>query len=331
MRARPLGRTGLTVSPVGLALAALGRPAYINLDHAADLGDDRSVAALERRAHAMLDEAVGAGVRYVDAARSYGRAEAFLASWLDGRGAGAVPVTVGSKWGSTYTAGWRADADVHEVKDHSLGTLRRQVAESRALLGDRLDLYQIHSATLDSGVLDDAGVLAELVALGDGGVVVGVSVSGPRQVEVVRHALAAQVDGIVPFRCVQATWNVLEPSAGAALAEAADAGWGVIVKEGVANGRLTSRNDDPGFAAQRGALDAVAARHGVTVDAVALAAALAQPWAGVVLSGASTRQQLRSNLTAATLALTGDDLDALAPLAEPADVYWRTRSQLPWN
>ena len=47
------------------------------------------------------------------------------------------------------------DAEVHEVKDHSLAALARQAAESRELLGDHLDLYQVHSATLDSGVLED--------------------------------------------------------------------------------------------------------------------------------------------------------------------------------
>jgi hypothetical protein len=57
-------------------------------------------------------------VRYVDAARSYGRAEAFLARWLARRGHGSDELTVGSKWGYTYTAGWRTDADRHEVKDH---------------------------------------------------------------------------------------------------------------------------------------------------------------------------------------------------------------------
>ena len=41
---RTLGTTGLSVSPVGLGLAALGRPGYINLGHADDLGDDHDVA-----------------------------------------------------------------------------------------------------------------------------------------------------------------------------------------------------------------------------------------------------------------------------------------------
>jgi len=61
-----LGSTDLIVSRIGLGLAALGRPAYINLGRQRDLGPHRSVAELERRCHDMLDAAYAAGVRYVD-------------------------------------------------------------------------------------------------------------------------------------------------------------------------------------------------------------------------------------------------------------------------
>ncbi|TME47509.1 MAG: aldo/keto reductase, partial [Chloroflexi bacterium] len=82
MALRPLGLTGLRVTPIGLGLAALGRPGYLTLDRAHDLGHDRSVEALERRSHEVLSAAYDAGIRYVDAARSYGFAERFLGSWL---------------------------------------------------------------------------------------------------------------------------------------------------------------------------------------------------------------------------------------------------------
>src|SRR3954466_15692319 len=85
---RTLGRSGLPVTAIGLGLAALGRPGYLTLGHGQDLGADRSVEAMERHAHAVLDGAYDAGVRYFDAARSYGRAEAFLASWLPAAEAG---------------------------------------------------------------------------------------------------------------------------------------------------------------------------------------------------------------------------------------------------
>ena len=327
MRTRPLGSTGLQVTPVGLGLAALGRPAYIDLGRDADLGADRGVEELERRCHQVLDAAYDHGVRYLDAARSYGRAEEFLASWLDARGLDPDEVTVGSKWGYTYVGDWRMDAETHEVKDHSLAALTRQLAETRALLGDHLDLYQVHSATLDSGVLEDPAVLAELARLRDDGVVIGRSSSGPGQAATIRRALEVTADGVGPFACVQATWNLLEPSAGPALAEASAAGWGVIVKEAVANGRLTPHGQGPAAAA----LGRVAARHGAGVDAVALAAVLANPWTDVVLSGAVTPAQLEANLAALRVELTPEDLEELAILAEPPERYWQERAGLSWS
>ena len=327
MRTRPLGSTGLQVTPVGLGLAALGRPAYIDLGRDADLGADRGVEELERRCHQVLDAAYDHGVRYLDAARSYGRAEAFLASWLDARGLDPDEVTVGSKWGYTYVGDWQMDAETHEVKDHSLAALTRQLSETRALLGDHLDLYQVHSATLDSGVLEDPAVLAELARLRDEGVVIGLSSSGPGQAATIRRALEVTADGVGPFACVQATWNLLEPSAGPALAEASAAGWGVIVKEAVANGRLTPHGQGPAAAT----LGRVAARHGAGVDAVALAAVLANPWTDVVLSGAVTPAQLEANLAALRVELTPEDLEELAILAEPPERYWQERAGLSWS
>jgi aryl-alcohol dehydrogenase-like predicted oxidoreductase len=324
MNVRPLGLTGLTVTPIGLGLAALGRPAYITLGRDADLGSDRSTTALEQRCHEMLDVAYAAGIRYVDAARSYGLAEAFLASWLDKRNLPAGAITVGSKWGYTYTGSWRLDAPVHEVKDLSVDALRRQMAESRALLGDRLRLYQIHSATLESGVLTDRRVLADLVQLRAEGLAVGLTVTGPKQRETIERALNASVDGVNPFQAVQATWNVLETSAGTALADAKAQGWGVIVKEALANGRLV----DEHAGAEVASLRRQATTLGTALDALAMAIVLWQPWVDVVLSGAVTRDQLRSNVSALTIPPQTFDSQSLA---EPPADYWARRATLAWS
>jgi aryl-alcohol dehydrogenase-like predicted oxidoreductase len=315
-----LGRAGLPATRLGLGLAAVGRPAYINLGHHDDVAADPSVEGLRAQSHRLLDAALAAGIRYFDAARSYGLAEEFLGGWLSARGLGPGDVTVGSKWGYRYTAGWRADAETQEVKDLSLATLQRQLAETREQLGDRLRLYQIHSATLESGVLEDAAVLAALAALRAEGVAIGVSVTGPRQADTIDRAVQTGA-----FDTVQATWNLHEPSAGPALERAHAAGLGVIVKEAVANGRLTERGAPP-------ALSDAARTLGVAPDAVALAAVLEQPWADVVLSGASTPPMLASNLHAlavpAGAALAQPGLDALR---EAPEAYWDARSRLPWN
>lgn len=332
MQLRPLGDSSLLVSPVGLGLAALGRPGYINLGHGADLGEERSIEAMEARSHEVLDAALEGGVRYFDAARSYGLAERFLASWTEARGPRAAEATIGSKWGYRYTAEWRADAEVHEVKEHSLAMLREQWEESRSVLGGRLGVYQIHSATLESGVLENRPVLEELVRLRSvEGVRIGLSLSGPAQAETLRKALEARVEGERVFDAVQATWNLLEPSAGAALGEARAAGVGVIVKEALANGRLTERNRDPAFEARLAVLRGEAERLETTVDALALAAALARPWADVVLSGAATARQLRSNLAAPDVRWDAEAADRLGALAEPPAEYWRTRGGLAWT
>lgn len=312
----------MTMERLGLGLAALGRPGYMTLGHGGDLGET-SVEAMERRCHELLDAALAAGVRNVDAARSYGRSEEFLASWLASRKIEPGALTISSKWGYTYTAGWRADAARHEVKDHSVAALRRQLAESRTLLGPYLDIYQIHSVTPESPVLTDAEVLGELGRLRDAGVLVGLSLSGPRQAEVLEQALRVRAGGSLLFGSVQATWNLLERSSGEMLARAHAAGLRVMIKEGLANGRL-ARETPPLLAEVARALSA-------TPDAVALAAILAQPWADVVLSGAATLDQLGQNLRAAALRLDPGALAELEPLEEAPAQYWAHRAKLAWT
>lgn len=316
----PVAARGTVESTLGIGMAAVARPAYITSGRAADLGSERGVDDLRKRSHDVLDAAYAAGIRYIDVARSYGRAEEFLASWL-----AAHPeiddVEIGSKWGYRYVGEWRVDAPVHEVKDHSLPMFRTQLAETAALLGPRVGIYHVHSATLETGVLDDTALHAAMAELRDRGVRVGVSTSGPQQAEVVRRAVAVTVGGAPLFTSVESTWNPLEPSAGPALAEAAAAGARVIVKEAVANGRLV-----PGGDARA---EAIAAHAGVPLDQLAIAAAIAQPWAWRVLSGAVDATQVASN--AAAVGLGAVPLDALAELAEPAADYWAARSARTWT
>ena len=316
---------------MGLGLAALGRPGYINLGHGVDLDHSYDRAALERHAHTVLDAAWAGGIRYFDAARSYGRAEEFLGSWLHARAIPSQAVTIGSKWGYTYTANWQVTAEKHEVKEHSLPVLQRQWQESQRYLGSYLRLYQIHSATLESGVLTNPAVLTELAAIKQGGVAIGLSLSGPQQGVTLEQALAVTVDGVRLFDAVQATWNLLERSAEPMLRQAHAVGLKVMIKEALANGRLTVRNDAAEFAPQLALLRQAATRLGATIDALALAAVLAQPWVTLVLSGAATVDQLASNLTAMAVTWDEEAATALLPLVETPELYWRTRGSLAWN
>ena len=311
----------LTLAPLGLGLAAIGRPAYITTGRNADLDDDRSVDAMRGRAHDLLDAAWARGIRFFDAARSYGRAEKFLGSWLAAHPERRAELTIESKWGYAYVGGWRMDAEVHERKEHSLGMLERQWPETLAALGGPPDVYLVHSLTPDSPALADDPLLDRLRELAASGVRIGVSTSGPGQGAALDAARALPDS---PFAAVQATWNLLEPSAAPALARAHGAGWLVVVKEAVANGRLTSAGVEPRAAA-------LADADGQALDAFAIGIARAQPWGDVVLSGAVTEQQLASNLASRAPVGATTDAAELAALAEDPAAYWAARSARAWT
>ena len=181
----------------------------------------------------------------------------------------------------------------------------------------------MHSLTPDSPLFDDGPLLDSLARLRDTGVAVGFTTSGQGQAETILRAMELTKAGAALFSAVQATWNLSETSAGPALAAASRRELTVIVKEALANGRLVT--DPPA------ALLDVADRHGAARDAVALAAAAAQPWADRVLLGAAGVWQLEANLLAGELDLDAAELELLAGSPEDPAEYWRRRSELPWR
>jgi len=281
---------------------------------------------MQAAAFAVLDAAWANGVRYFDVAHGYGLSEDFLAAWLASRDVDPSKVAVGTKWGYDYTAKWQVEVPsggAHEVKDHSLNTLLGHMHTSWTTLGKQgyLHLLQIHSAGLGpNSVLDDDNVLDRLVRIrGDFGLRLGLSATGPHQAATIDKAIALGI-----FDSVQATFNVLDQSAGPALGRAKDSGMDVIVKEALANGR----------ALKHPALLALAKEKGLAPDVVALAACLQQPWQPTVLSGAVTPDQMVSNAQALKVAdsLSATDLAALfkACLVAPEE-YWAERAALAWN
>jgi aryl-alcohol dehydrogenase-like predicted oxidoreductase len=319
-------------------MAALGRPGYVTLHHATDLGGRYDPSSMEAHAHAVLDAAFDAGIRYVDAARSYGRAEDFLASWLKKRNVEPGQITVASKWGYTYTAGWSTSATQHEVKDHSLAAFERQLAESLETLGRYLSLYQIHSVTAETKTLDDDALIDAIARLRERGIRAGLSVSGAGQDVAIRRSLEVRRDGERVFDSVQATWNLLERGAESALQDAHDAGMKVVVKESLANGRLSggagSGKGEEGsgvFSTSVARIRDLAESRHTTVEMLALAAALARPWATVVLTGAATVAQVESNVAALELPHDSELEEQLRSASVSSAEYWRGRSSFRWN
>ncbi|AZQ61403.1 aldo/keto reductase [Flammeovirga pectinis] len=326
----PFGKTNLYVSRIGLGVAALGRPGYINLGHGIDLQENYDSDFMKERTSEVMTAAANAGVTYFDTARSYGKGEQFVASWLNEQKDKSKYV-VGSKWGYEYTAEWNVKAEHHEIKSHTVDLLRKQWVESVENLDDNLKIYHIHSATLESGVLENKDVLEQLWDIKSTGTIIGLSLSGPHQADTLKKALTIKRDEKFLFQSVQATYNILERSAAKMLEEAAYQGWGVIIKEAVANGRLTSRNTEEQFAKHKSTLEFIAQKHDVTIDAVAISFIIAQPWVSVVLSGASTPEQFEQNRKGASFRLDLMDLQMLDELIEEPEEYWSIRKNLEWN
>ena len=335
--------SGLAFNPMtarlGLGLAALGRPGYVTLNHASDLGGRYDPAIMESHVHAVLDAAYDAGIRYIDAARSYGRAEEFLASWLRKRAIEPGEVSVASKWGYTYTAGWSTNAAQHEVKDHSLAAFERQLAESVERLGRYLSLYQIHSVTAENKTLEDDSLIDAIARLRERGIRAGLSVSGAGQDVAIRRSLEVRRDGERVFDSVQATWNLLERGAEPALKDAHDAGMKVVVKEVLANGRLGGKGEEgrekgekndvvfPSIARIR----EVAESRGTTIEMLALGAALAREWADTVLTGAATVGQIQSSISAQYFVHDPELEETVRSVSIDSAEYWRARSSFRWN
>jgi aryl-alcohol dehydrogenase-like predicted oxidoreductase len=107
----------------------------------------------------------------------------------------------------------------------------------------------------------------------------------------------------------------------------------VIVKESLANGRLTQANRDnedvlyPAVARIR----ELAESRGTIVETVALAGAFARPWVKIVLTGAATVDQIRSIVAAIAFDYDTELDEQLRSVAVASDEYWRARSSFTWN
>lgn len=314
---------------LGLGLAAIGRPGYINLGHHDDL-PDKTMEGMEKQAHLLLDKAWSLGVRYFDMARSYGKAEAFMNSWLQKNPEKASKIRAASKWGYVYTADWKVDAEHHEIKYHTLENYRNQIEESRQLLGSNLNIYQIHSATLESGVLENVEVLKSMSRLKHEGINVGLSLSGANQTQVLETAMKVEIDKVPLFDVVQVTYNILEQSLTPGLKNLGDDVI-VVVKEAMANGRLASYQHQYLDHERARVLSKLTKKLEVTPDQLALAFVLNQSFVDIVLSGASDATHLESNIGASKIKLDSSVMTALELLSESPKDYWETRSSLDWT
>ncbi|CAN5835608.1 aldo/keto reductase [soil metagenome] len=315
METRTLGRTGRSVSVVGLGTWQLG----------ADWGDVSEDDAL-----AVLGAAAQEGVTFFDTADVYGdgRSEQLIGKFQSERSAeNAAQITVATKIGR------RAE---QVLESYVLDNFREWTDRSRRNLGvDTLDLVQLHCPP--TSVYSDDAVYDALDTLVDEGVVASYGVS----VEKVGEALAAIARPNVATVQIIANAFRLKPLE-QVFPAAADAGVGIIVRVPLASGLLSGKYDaattfaaddhrtfnrdgsafdvgetfsgvdyETGLAAAKefGALVDAEAPDGVTSTQAAIAWLWQHPEVSSVIPGARNIDQARSNAAAGRVSPLGDDFD----------------------
>lgn len=313
---------------LGLGTAAIGRPQYINI-RAEETKAKFSLEAFRKSGLEFLQQAYLAGIRYFDTAPGYGLAEDLLIEWL--MTINDPSIEVATKWGYTYTANFDPNASVHELKEHSLAKLNEQWATSIQLL-PYLKTYQIHSATFETGVLENKAVLLRLAKLKEKhSLIIGLSSTGSNQLQVLEKALSIQLDGLSLFDAFQVTYNILDQSLANILEEIGKQNKRVIIKEALANGRIFPNPDYPHYAELYRILNEIATQHGVGIDAIALQFCRQTVRPFTVLSGAANSKHLLSNLQMEKIELIDTEIELLKSQATAAVDYWSERKALAWN
>ena len=277
---RSVGNSGLRVQPVGLGgmpLSIQGRPD-------------------ESQGRAVIEAFVAGGGNFIDTAISYcldntdlGHNERLIATTL--KALGRTDVIVATKGGLTRPSG-RWDVDCTPA------WLRRCCEQSARDLGAPIALYYLHA--VDPNV-PFAESLGELVKLRDEGKVAAIGLSNVKA----RHIDEAL--RMTPIAAVQNRCNVLERS---------DVDSGLVARCGELGVAYVPYSPVGGHwghkrLATSAELAGVAAKHGTSPHAVAIAWLLALGPHVLPIPGASRVASIENSLTAATLALDADDLTAL--------------------
>lgn len=221
MDLRPLGKTGIDVSPLALGTVKLGRNQGVKYPRAFDIPDDRSAAAL-------LALAAELGINTLDTAPAYGESEERL---------GRLLASQRDRWVICTKAGESFDG-ADSVFDFSAAAIAASVERSlRRLRTDRVDIALVHCPDDDERTLRDTPALNALRRLKEQGKVraVGASTKTPGGA-----VFAAEQCDVVML-----PYNPADSASGPVIDRAADLGVGVLVKKALLSGHLPPGDGDP--------------------------------------------------------------------------------------
>lgn len=312
---------------IGLGTAAIGRPHYINIRQEAVAAFD--LEQFKSNGIAVLEVAYNQGIRYFDTAPNYGIAEELVLNWAKAKADKTIEIA--TKWGYSYTANFDIDAEIHEVKEHSLANLNRQWEFSKGLLPN-LTTYQIHSATFETKILKNEAVLNRLAELkSEYHLKIAITTTGDNQVEVLKKAMEVEVNGLELFDAFQVTYNIFDQSIATVAADLNAANKRLIIKEAIANGRVFPNANFPNYEKKYSILNRLANKYKVGIDAIAMRfiADSIEPFK--ILSGAAINEHLVGNLKMNDFKFTNEEVELLKDFAIEPKYYWHERKKLGWN
>ena len=214
MQQRPLGKTGLSVTPLGFGAVKIGRNARVKYPQPFDLPDD---ATAERLLNSILD----LGINYIDTAPAYGLSEERIGKFMSHRRNEFVLQT---KIGETFSNG-------ESTYDYSAASLRDSLDRSLQRLNtDRLDIVLIHSDGRDLEILRETDAVKVLEEFKKVGKVRAIGLSG----KTVAGAEAALTWADV----LMVEYHQQDTSHAEVMQSAAERGIGIVVKKGLASGHL---------------------------------------------------------------------------------------------
>ena len=281
----------------------------------------------EERSFTVLDAYVEAGGNFIDTADSYGRngpggageSERIIGRWIAARG-NRDRLVIATKVGISPERAGLAEA-----------TIRRGIEDSLERLGiDSVDLYYAHKDDPDTPLEETLGAFGTLVDEGKIRHAAASNYSASRLREALR---IGEREGMASYVALQPHYNLVERGEyeGELAEVCAQGGLACVPYFGLARGFLTGkyRRDGEQFDSPRAAgvresyfnergfavlaaLDEIAAAHGTTVAAVALAWLVAQPTVVAPIASATSPEQLAELLPSAGLELSAVEIERLS-------------------
>jgi D-threo-aldose 1-dehydrogenase len=292
---RPVGKTGLMVTPIGMGTAPLGSMPWV---YSFEVPDDRGIDTVRRFFQGPLN--------FIDTAAMYGDGTAERRIGAVIREMGGLP--------EGFVLETKADRDMR-TGDWSAAQMRRSVERSLSLLGvDRLQLCLIHDTETSTWeqITADGGPLAELVKMKAEDIIGRLGIgAGPIDM-IVRYVETGLMEVVMTHNRFNLIDREAEPlmdlcqRRGVAVFNAAPYGSGILAKGPDAFARFRYHEAAPAVIARVRKMQAACERHGVPLAAAALQFSMRDPRVTSTVVGMTRPERIDETVRLATLPISDE-------------------------